>query len=227
MRYLWRPNGGTSAARNTGIAATTAPLIAFLDADDWWAPEKLAAQVAALESHPGTDVVYTAAMMVTEGTGAMALDPAVVEGDAVPSLLLRNSIPGSASSVMVRRALVDRVGGFDETVRYAEDWEYWLRLAKASPFARVETPHVFINVRPGSLGRNTENLRLGAHAVVDRAFAQPTPGIAGCAASPRRTSSSGPASTWRIMASAARRSCRSCARSVTTRCARNSGGGWC
>ena len=171
VRYCWRPNGGASAARNTGIRESTAPLIAFLDCDDWWDPRKLEAQVEAIDRFPGAGVVYSAAMMVIEGTGEMALDPAVVEGDALLSLMLRNSIPGSASSVMIRRSVIDQVGMFDETLRYAEDWEYWIRLAAVSPFARVETPHVFINVRPGSLGRNTEQLRLAAHAVIDRAYA--------------------------------------------------------
>ena len=174
-RYVWRPNGGTSAARNTGIDETTAPLVAFLDCDDWWDPGKLEAQVAALERTPGAGVVYSAAMMVTQETGAMTPNPAVIEGDATPSLMLRNSITGSASSVMVRRALIDRVGSFDETLKFAEDWEYWLRLARASPFARVDTPHVFITERPGSVGRNTDGLRLAAHAVVDRAYAAADP----------------------------------------------------
>jgi glycosyltransferase involved in cell wall biosynthesis len=174
-RYIWRPNGGTSASRNTGIRETTAPLVAFLDCDDWWDPRKLEAQLDALKDSPDADVVYTGAMMVTEGTGAMAIDPAVVVGDATPSLLLRNSSPGSASSVMVRRALIDRAGTFDETLRFAEDWEYWLRLAAKSPFARVEVPHVFISVRPGSFGRNTDALRLAAHGVVNRAHEQAGP----------------------------------------------------
>ena len=169
-RYVWRPNGGTSAARNTGIRETTAPLVAFLDSDDWWDPRKLAAQVEALADHPDAGVVYTAAMMVTEGTTTMSLDPAAVQGDALPSLLTRNSIAGSASSVMVRRQVLEQVGGFDETVKFAEDWECWLRLAKATPFVGVERPDVYINVRPGSFGRKTDDLRLGAHAVVNKAF---------------------------------------------------------
>jgi glycosyltransferase involved in cell wall biosynthesis len=175
LRYLWQPNAGPNAARNTGIAATTAPLIAFLDCDDWWAPEKLAAQLDALKQRPDAGVAYSAAMMVNEGTDEMALDPALVEGDVTEALLIRNCIPGSASSVLVRRDVISRVGLYDETIRFAEDWEYWLRLAAATPFARVTVPHVFINVRPDSSGRNTEALRLGAHAVVERAFARAEP----------------------------------------------------
>ena len=170
VRYVWRPNGGTSAARNTGAAATTAPLIAFLDCDDWWDPRKLEAQVEALRASPEAGVVYSAAMMVTEGTGRTAIDPALIVGDVLPRLLMRNCVSGSASSVMVRRDVFERIGGFDESMKYAEDWDCWLRLAQVTQFVRVERPDVFINVRPGSLGRQTENLRLAAHGLVNRAF---------------------------------------------------------
>jgi len=171
VRYVWRENGGTSAGRNTGIGATTAPLIAFLDCDDWWDPRKLETQLAALAARPDAGVVYSAATMVVEGTAERWIDPAVVEGDAMPQLMLRNCISGSASSVMMKRSMIDQVGRFDESLRYAEDWEYWLRLAKATPYARVEEPLVFIRARPGSLGRHTDNLRRGAHQVINRAYA--------------------------------------------------------
>jgi glycosyltransferase involved in cell wall biosynthesis len=174
-RYVWQDNAGPSAARNTGIAHSTAPLIAFLDVDDWWGPDKIAAQVEALERSPNAGTVYSAANMVAARTGQIIVDPAVVVGDALPSLLVRNSIPGSASSVMARRDVLERVGRWDESRRYAEDWELWLRLAKAAPFARVERPDVFINVRPGSLGRDTENLRLAAHALINETFATVDP----------------------------------------------------
>src|SRR5215471_10950429 len=64
VRYVWRPNGGLSAARNTGVAATTCAWIAFLDADDWWDAHKIERQVAALKECRDAEVCYTAVVFV-------------------------------------------------------------------------------------------------------------------------------------------------------------------
>ncbi len=171
VRYVWRPNGGLSAARNTGVAATTAPLIAFLDVDDWWHPDKLSAQVAVLSADPSLGAVYSSAALIPEDTDGPADEvPAEAAGDIFTRLLRSNCISGSASSLMVRRKLFEQVGRFDESVKYAEDWECWLRLARVTRFGIVPAVHVFILVRAQSFGRNTEAVRLGCHAVLTRAL---------------------------------------------------------
>ncbi len=174
FRYIWRPNGGLSAARNTGIEHSTAPLIAFLDCDDWWHPEKLASQVAMLDAHPESGVAYSMAIRVDETTGAMEGPIRTnVEGDLLPRLLLNNQVVNGPSSLMVRRSVMVKAGLFDEQVRYAEDWDCWLRLATLTRFRQIQAGHVFALVRADSHSRRTAEVRDASFALLTRAFEGP------------------------------------------------------
>jgi glycosyltransferase involved in cell wall biosynthesis len=145
VNYVFRQHGGPSAARNTGIAASDAPYIAFLDADDRWCPQKLTAQVGMLEREPSVALVHgfqrtidaTGAAMVERGGG--------LRGYVFDSLLGGNLVTGSASVALVRRRALDRVGGFREDLLVAEDWELWLRIARAYAFDHV--PEILVEVR--------------------------------------------------------------------------------
>lgn len=171
-RYLWQENAGPNAARNTGIRATSAPWVAFLDCDDWWAPTKLATQLAVLEANPNCQVAYSAAVLVGEsGNTEGHTITAKGEGDLFPALLRSNCISGSASSLLAGRELLEKAGLFNERIRFAEDWEFWIRLAKLSSFCKVDQANVFILARQSSFSRNTEALRLSAHEVLNHAYA--------------------------------------------------------
>lgn len=136
IQYLHRENGGQSKARNAGIRATHGSLIAFLDADDLWLPEKLARQVEVLDREQA-DVVFSDAFLFgTDATDVSARFGTITgryAGDVMFDLLwLQNRIP--ILTVVARRARLEQVGLFDETFprpNYHEDHDLWLRLAKA------------------------------------------------------------------------------------------------
>jgi len=129
-----------AAARNHGVAATSAPLVAFLDGDDLWASEKLARQVERLDAAPAAALCYTVARYVDADDRPLAIrrPPVVVEGDVFPALARANRM--ILSSVVVRRAALDAAGGFDETLQVlgCEDWDLWLRLARSHPVVAVD-----------------------------------------------------------------------------------------
>jgi hypothetical protein len=146
-----------------------APLVAFLDADDRWRPGKLAAQLALHAARPEIGLSFTDYRHVTEagedrGTcfgywpGFRARHGAWLESfalgpDGLAQLFAENVV--GTSTVVVRTGLLRALGGFDEALRQAEDWDLWLRLAARAPVGCV--PMVgcdYLMHRPGNLSHD-------------------------------------------------------------------------
>jgi teichuronic acid biosynthesis glycosyltransferase TuaG len=132
VKYLERPNGGQAAARNTGLAAARGNLIAFLDADDLWLPEKLAAQIAVLD-RTNVDLVYSDGYIFSEDGAEDRFN--ILPGEARGAEMFRALFTSNriaTLSVLVKRRVLDSAGRFDEDRAYqnCEDYDLWMRLAK-------------------------------------------------------------------------------------------------
>lgn len=158
ITYLPLAHRGVSAARNAGIRASTAPLIAFLDADDVWLPNKLAVQLQVFRN--GTDdlgLVHTSYSYI-DGNGSRVNSVPVFQparrGDIFLPLLLEGYVvSGSASGVVVKRSVLDEAGYFDERLFHGEDWDMWLRLAAICKVDFSPEPLVAIRIHPNSAQR--------------------------------------------------------------------------
>ncbi|MGZ4692177.1 MAG: glycosyltransferase family 2 protein, partial [Acidimicrobiales bacterium] len=129
VRLVRRESGGNvSAARNAGIAATAAPWLAFLDDDDVWAPGKLERQLAAARAHAEAPWVVCGEVGFGPEREMLWVTPAVEGLDYGRELLGGNVVPGGASGVVARTAVVRRLGGFDEQLANFADWDLWIRL---------------------------------------------------------------------------------------------------
>lgn len=139
IRTLRQENRGVSAARNAGIAAARAEVIAFLDSDDRWLPGKLARQVAFFASHPQALICQTEELWVRNGRRVNPGKRHFKRSGMIfePSLELCLVSP---SAVMVRRELFDRVGVFDERLPACEDYDLWLRVSCRFPVHLIDIP---------------------------------------------------------------------------------------
>jgi GT2 family glycosyltransferase len=160
VRCVQQECRGPGAARSRGIAETTAPLVAFLDADDCFLPEKLERQVAHLHEH-GLALSCCDAWLLRDG----ARGPRKNGGRGVPArisfdeLLRRNPI--ICSSVVARRDALVEAGGFDEdpVLIATEDYDLWLRIARIGALGYLDEPLLCYRVSAGSLSDDRRFLR--------------------------------------------------------------------
>lgn len=170
IRVVHQANGGLSNARNTGIREARGERIAFLDADDWWLPGKLAKQMALMQARPKLGFTSTTARVEDpEGRLVNVWACAQWQGSFLVHLFGSNAdVAGSGSAVIARRALFDQVGGFDESLRSLEDIDMWMRLAAVTDYACLEEPLAVVLKRPGSMSRNLDVMRDAAIRVMQK-----------------------------------------------------------
>lgn len=170
LRVIRQANAGMSAARNAGIAAARGDFVAFIDSDDWWRPEKLAQQVALLDAHPEIGFCSHATELQSPDGEVNGVWPCPESTENLVSQILggRSAVAGGASSVMVRKQLLERTGGFDARLRGAEDTDLWVRLAAAGNYACLPDRQVVVTRNPGSVSRNRETMRQGALDCLDK-----------------------------------------------------------
>lgn len=175
---------GASAARNVGIgaaAAAGADWVAFLDADDLWAPTKLSRQLEALADHPDSGWSTVGCVHIDpgrrpfSGVRMQSHDPGCRDTLLGTSELLRrlsrdNVMPAGDSTVLVRRSLLDSVGGFDPGLVGCEDWDLWIRLASVSPLVYVDEPLVAYRIWDGQVSKDVAVMAAGAARVLERHF---------------------------------------------------------
>jgi glycosyltransferase involved in cell wall biosynthesis len=171
LRVLSVANGGVAAARNRGIDAAGTDLIAFLDADDLWQPDKLALQIESLRAHPDAGVCVTSATRIDRDS--QPVGPALFRDpeDVTEALLLESMIVGCISSGVIRKSLLERAGGFDERFSQCADWDLWLRLSLAARFAVLTQPLVQYRSHAGNMSSNLGLLERDTFAVLDKFFA--------------------------------------------------------
>ena len=129
-------SGGCATPRNAGIAATSAPLIAFLDGDDLWMENKIAADLEQFERHPNIGLLYSD-YVAFDDTSHQARPIAtrrfsVRDKGQLQTFFVAGG-PIVPSSTMIPRRILDRVGLFDPSMQFNEDSELWNRIAAVAP----------------------------------------------------------------------------------------------
>ena len=121
--HLHQDHGGVAHARNHGVDRAGGDLLAFLDADDLWHPERLRLEIDLLLAHPETSLADAHSRYF------WGEDLSETERRADPrhAASLQEPAPGHISTWLVRRDAFERVGGFDESMQFSEDTDWLLR----------------------------------------------------------------------------------------------------
>lgn len=155
IRYIRHErNHGCSAAYNTGINEARGPVVAFLDSDDVWKPNYIERQVNFLYQHPEVDVVFCNTEirqpngLATSLKSLLRVFPEFLQRSAETAervvsarqmyLCLLEEVPIKPTAAVIRRAIFDRVGLFDEAWPSGTDWDLFLRLSRGSNFGYID-----------------------------------------------------------------------------------------
>lgn len=172
--FLQQSNQGVAAARNTAIAHATGSWIAPIDADDIWYPHKIAKQVQKiLEADASVGLVYTWSVFIDEQARLLKhCQMGQFSGDVLTPLVFSN-FPGNSSSVLIRRACLEQVGGYDSSYRDydaqgCEDWDLYLRIAAHYQFLVV--PELLVGYRQSlnSMSSNQKTMHRSFHLLQER-----------------------------------------------------------
>jgi glycosyltransferase involved in cell wall biosynthesis len=159
LRVDRQPPRGLTRSLNRALALATAPLVARLDADDVAMPERFERQRRFLDAHPEIGLLGTAVREVDADGREVRIVHPPTDDVAIRRALIRTN-PFAHSSVMMRRPLVEQVGGYDEALTVAQDYDLWMRMSRITGLANLPTPLTVRRLVPGrvSAERDTERL---------------------------------------------------------------------
>jgi glycosyltransferase involved in cell wall biosynthesis len=173
IHYVCQPNAGLAAGRNTAIRHARGEYIAFLDDDDLYLPHNLEAQLAVFESNPEIGWT-TGGYLVVNVAGEILERHAWSKYRQLDLHTWLFDCPTCPSAVVMRRAWLERVGGFDEQLPQTEDWDLWLRLAYVGcQMACVESIVCQYRLHNLNMVRNAIKQKRGTILMLDKFFASP------------------------------------------------------
>lgn len=163
FRLLRRLNGGPAAARNAGIAVATSDWIAFQDVDDLWSPGALLRLAEALVLHPDVPVVHGKMTTLQRASGESGWTPVPTPVDGFPFKI---------NAGLYRRETFADIGGFDETLRYGEDFEWFSRLRMRHRSIMVPDVIVRRRLHESNMTNDLAAMELGTRAAYRKVLAQ-------------------------------------------------------
>ncbi|MBD2196496.1 MULTISPECIES: glycosyltransferase [Calothrix] len=163
-------NAGGNVSRNRGLNYAVGDFVSFLDADDIWTPEKLASQLQALQNNTDCQVAYSWTDYIDEKDNFLVSGRHfIANGDVYEQLLLNNFLENGSNPLICKEAIA-LIGGFDESLSAAQDWDMWLRLANKFNFVCVPAVQILYRVSANSLSSNLIRQETACLQVIERAY---------------------------------------------------------
>lgn len=171
IRLISQANRGVSAARNNGVSEANGELIAFLDADDRWLPEKLAIHVEFMRSHPQASASFAKAELIRyDGTTTHRHTNNFAQCVAVQDILYNNPTI-TTSNIVIYKSVFQTLGGFDESMGHDEDIELLFRLAHHLDFTLMGIDRILLQYRlcEDGLSSNLNKMEAGWMTLMEKA----------------------------------------------------------
>ncbi len=164
-------NKGLPVARNTGIQSARGKYIAFIDADDFWLPEKLQTEIEYFDKQRNAGMVYSKHVNIDENGRVIDADvkKRLPSGNIFIQLFSEQNFV-IASSVVVRKNVFETTGLFDEQLVNCQDWDMWLRIAFYFNIAGINKTLVKYRHNPHSLSKNRNNVLKYQKIIIDKMY---------------------------------------------------------
>lgn len=169
VRYYYQENRGQSAARNVGIRNSTGDFICFLDSDNIRERDKMELQLKVFDENPEVDIVYGDGQCIDEhGDNIYTPELKRYSGDITERLLFSNFV--SNNTVMCRKKCFSEMGGFDERLRFAEDYDLWLRFSTRYKFRYIPVKIARYRVWKNRLSEDIGGVSMANEHILKRFF---------------------------------------------------------
>ena len=170
VRLISQANQGLPGARNTGIWHSKGEYLAFLDADDIWESSKLAKQVECLDKNLDVGMVSSLVSAIDPNGNLIHIYHLPKFGNDIKRELFRSNIIFCGSTPLVRRICFEKVGFFERSLKSAEDWDMWLRIAIHYSIFVIEEPLVRYRRHPNSMSTKQRIMLQEVDRVMERSF---------------------------------------------------------
>lgn len=174
IRVVQQKNSGVSAARNHGVSLSNGDLIAFLDADDIWLPEKLERQIEKFNADSEVGLVHCSMILIDQENKPIGENNNGQEGWVSEDFLRFESgvVVGAGSTALVKRQIFDEVGGFDLRLSTAADWDFCYRVSRKYKLGFVTEPLVLYRMHTTNMHGNIKAMEHDILLAFEKAFAE-------------------------------------------------------
>jgi glycosyltransferase involved in cell wall biosynthesis len=163
-------NAGGNVSRNRGLKYAVGEFVSFLDADDMWTADKLASQFTVLQENPQAAVAYSWTDYIDENGEFVVSGRRIIANGNIYENLLTTNFLENGSNPLIRKEAVIVLNGFDESLKAAQDWDMWLRLAFKFEFVCVPSVQILYRISHNSVSSNLVRQEKACLQVLEKAY---------------------------------------------------------